>query len=259
VTVEKLSNFHKNQGLFAQIKTSAIKLKDLAVDKLKALFDKQSFLMKVKENVQSSLANILGLNNLSIQELRILSKMKGAAISVREFITDKAGLALDLARNAAAIVGNGISMIGNAIKKSGLLASIADMAMRAFSSLSAIPFIGPILGIAGAAAAAGLGYMYYSKADDMMSPGAGAGGYGSRTLTGPEGAIALNNRDTVIAGTDLFGGGSNQSQTAIQQDNSEAKKTNTLLSALIRKPDPVIEMNGDRLGTAIGKYSYSTQ
>ena len=29
-------------------------------------------------------------------------------------------------------------------------------------------------------------------------------GYGSRTLMAPEGAIALNNKDTIIAGTNLF-------------------------------------------------------
>ena len=257
MTVEKLSNFHKNQGLLTQVKTNALKVKDLVVEKAKSLFAKESFLMKVKENVQNSLANILGLNNLSIQELRIVAKMKSAAISVREFITDKAGLALDLARNAAAIVGNSIATIGNAIKKSGLLANIAEMAMRAFSSLSAIPFIGPILGIAGAAAAAGLGYMYYSKADDYMSPGASSG-YGSRTITGPEGAIALNNRDTIIAGTDLFNKSSNQQQSSpvVKQDNSKMER---LLERAINRPDPVIEMNGDNLGTAVGKYAYSVQ
>jgi hypothetical protein len=33
------------------------------------------------------------------------------------------------------------------------------------------------------------------------------GGYGKRTLLAPEGAIQLNDDDTVIAGTDLMGGG----------------------------------------------------
>jgi hypothetical protein len=37
--------------------------------------------------------------------------------------------------------------------------------------------------------------------DDVVSPG-----YGKRTLFGPEGAIALNDKDTVIAGTNLFDG-----------------------------------------------------
>ncbi len=37
------------------------------------------------------------------------------------------------------------------------------------------------------------------QGDDVVSPG-----YGKRTLMGPEGAIALNDKDTVIAGTNLF-------------------------------------------------------
>ena len=238
--------------------------KNIAQKLYSNILGKEGFLMKVKENVQNSLANIFGLNNLSIQELRIISKVKGAAITTKEFITDKAGYALDLARNAAAVVGNAISTIGNSIKKSGLLASIAEMAMRAFSSLSAIPFIGPILGVAGAAAAAGLGYMYYNKADDMMSPGANSSGYGSRTLMGPEGAIALNNKDTVIAGTDLFKGNDVMSGPAGSMqmpDNSEAKKTNELLRAVLSqpKPQPIITMNDVALGTAVDMGAFSIQ
>jgi hypothetical protein len=41
--------------------------------------------------------------------------------------------------------------------------------------------------------------------DDIMSPAPGGTGYGKRTLFGPEGAIQLNDKDTVIAGTNLFG------------------------------------------------------
>ena len=237
--------------------------KNIAQKLYSNILGKEGFLMKVKENVQNSLANIFGLNNLSIQELRIISKVKGAAITTKEFITDKAGYALDLARNAAAVVGNAISTIGNAIKKSGLLASIAEMAMRAFSSLSAIPFIGPILGVAGAAAASGLGYMYYNKADDMMSPGGAGGGYGSRTLMGPEGAIALNNKDTVIAGTNLFPKGndviSGPAGSMQMPDNSEGKRTNALLEALINKPAPKVQMDSIEVGTVAGMSAFSIQ
>lgn len=77
-------------------------------------------------------------------------------------------------------------------------------AYMAYSSLAAIPFVGPILGAAAAAAvtAAGLGALSAIKADDLMSA---PPGYGKRTLVGPEGAIQLNDKDTVIAGTNLFG------------------------------------------------------
>ena len=42
------------------------------------------------------------------------------------------------------------------------------------------------------------------KMDDGISLPSTKPGYGDRTLFGPEGAIQLNNKDTVIAGTDLF-------------------------------------------------------
>jgi len=78
---------------------------------------------------------------------------------------------------------------------------------------------------------------------------------------GPEGAIALNNKDTVIAGTDLFPKGNDvvsgpAGSVNMTPDNS---KMEALLTAMVNKPDPVIEMAGDKLGTAISKYAYSTQ
>ena len=61
---------------------------------------------------------------------------------------------------------------------------------------------------AAAVLAAGFGVLSsIPTADDMISTGGGAAGYGSRVLTGPEGSIALNNQDDVVAGTNLMGGG----------------------------------------------------
>lgn len=91
----------------------------------------------------------------------------------------------------------------NSIKQKGLLKTIAEAAMTAFTSVANTPFVGPILGAAAAASAVALGYSLM-KGDDVMSPGTNSPGYGKRTLFGPEGAIQLNNKDTVIAGTDLF-------------------------------------------------------
>jgi hypothetical protein len=41
-------------------------------------------------------------------------------------------------------------------------------------------------------------------ANDVLSPKQGGGGFGKRMLLAPEGAFALNNNDTVLAGTNLF-------------------------------------------------------
>ncbi len=80
-----------------------------------------------------------------------------------------------------------------------------------YASLAAIPVVGPALGaiavvgmISMLAKAAMGASSEAKKGNDIVSPGTGGNGYGSRTLFGPEGAIQLNNKDTVIAGTNLF-------------------------------------------------------
>jgi hypothetical protein len=64
--------------------------------------------------------------------------------------------------------------------------------------------LGIATAIALAAGATAYAFLNSKKGDDVMSPGESSSGYGKRTLFGPEGAIQLNNKDTVIAGTDLF-------------------------------------------------------
>ena len=103
----------------------------------------------------------------------------------------------------------------------------------------------------------------YLKGNDIFSPGSNSSGYGSRTLFGPEGAIALNNKDTVIAGTDLFKKGDDVVSSpagAIQiPDNSEAKRTNRLLTALINRPAPKVQMDSIDIGTVAGMSAFSIQ
>ncbi|MDB4272276.1 hypothetical protein N9875_00455 [bacterium] len=227
--------------------------KNIAQKLYSNILGKEGFFIQIKENAQLALKGIYEKSASLFKQTGLVAGIQSLAISTQEslikmkdFIVEKASLGFQLAKNAAAFVYNGILSIGNAIKKSGLLASIAEMAMRAFSSLSAIPFIGPILGVAGVAAAAGLGYMYYNKADDMMSPGGAGGGYGSRTLMGPEGAIALNNKDTVIAGTNLFPKENESSQqsvtntTVVKPDNG---KMESLLSKLVMQNDKKQEIS----------------
>tara|TARA_B110000093_G_scaffold110363_1_gene118463 strand:- start:110 stop:2494 length:2385 start_codon:yes stop_codon:yes gene_type:complete len=158
---------------------------------------------------------------------------------------------------------------GTLMKNLGLMwKQVAALAAQAAAFAVANPFTALI----GLGVAAAVGAYLYSTADDMVSPGGGGGGYGNRTLMGPEGAIALNNKDTVIAGTNLFPKENEsinpnsevskpqqtivQQPTVIQQDNSKMEK---LLERALNRPDPVIEMSGDRLGTAVGKYAYSIQ
>jgi hypothetical protein len=141
------------------------------------------------------------------------------------------------------------------IKQKGLLKTIAEAAMTAFKSVASIPIVGPILGAAAAAGAVALGYSLM-KGNDVMSPGDGSTGYGKRTLFGPEGAIQLNNKDTVIAGTDLFKKGDDVMSApkgAITVNNATAPKpapvdSNTLLAAQMKRSNDLKEqeMRRDR-------------
>lgn len=133
----------------------------------------------------------------------------------------------------------------------GVLSTLATLSIAAsianiFKSFASIPFgIGIPLAVA---AAAGMVAMIGSAtamatADDMIAPP----GYGDRILSTPKGSIALNNSDTVVAGTNLNGGG-----------NQETKRTNQLLERLINQP-AVFKIGTDEFYTATSKYSYQVQ
>ena len=75
-----------------------------------------------------------------------------------------------------------------------------------------------------------------ATADDLISAPTKKPGYGDRTLFGPEGAIALNNKDTIIAGTNLFPRGNDVVSTpaGTMSVNTNAK-TDMLLETLVRQ------------------------
>jgi hypothetical protein len=87
--------------------------------------------------------------------------------------------------------------------------------------------------ILGGVAAAGA--LIYSFMDDGVVSPTGPSGY-SRVLSGPEGSIALNDNDTIVAGTDLNSGGGGSNMSRVE----------ALLEKLIAKVDqPVyITMGG---------------
>lgn len=126
--------------------------------------------------------------------------------------------------------------LGNLIDKIGDGAALAEnlkfafMAITGFSFMKVISSLTPLitslfaalgastalasaltLGVGAAAVAAGILYMNSavenslnkmksaSKVNDMISPG-----YGKRVLSGPEGTFAFNDKDTIVAGTDLL-------------------------------------------------------
>jgi hypothetical protein len=120
---------------------------------------------------------------------------------------------------AAGPLGTVADMLGKAAESSGImytaLAALAGiqlikliqqvrslLAAETMAAFIANPLGAAIGGGLAVAALYGIGSAIdsFSKSDDLMS------GYGNRTLITPTGTYALNNNDTVIAGTNLFKG-----------------------------------------------------
>lgn len=163
-------------------------------------------------------------------------------------IASKAETALALVRTGYEVTLNGIKAAGALIQKKGLLGAIAEMAMRAFSAVASIPFIGPVLGIAAAAGALALGYQYYSKAGDLESPADGK----TRISTKEGGLFELSPRDDVAAAPgliDAMGGNPSLGEITKRDGVSEAATPSVSvdLSGLIA------EMKGLRSDLSSGK------
>ena len=85
-----------------------------------------------------------------------------------------------------------------------------------------------------------------------MLPGGAGSGYGNRMISAPEGTFALNNKDTIIAGTNLDQGGANMGNAELVKLQAQ---TNNLLTRLLNK-NASIKMDSEELGTAISLNNY---
>ena len=82
------------------------------------------------------------------------------------------------------------------------------------------------------------------------------GGYGKRTLLSPEGAIKLNDKDTVIAGTDLGGGnGNSMPQIDLTPMISAINAVEASINRLYSK-DSSVHMDGKKVGTTLAQGSH---
>jgi hypothetical protein len=163
-----------------------------AVSRIKEQFSE--FILPVLERILDSSGGIEGLwDTISGTISKIIS---GAQLLFKVLMSIK----------AAQIAYNAASAISLAIQKKQALASKQEAGAEIVSA-SAKTFGGiPIVGLALAAAAAIATFAGLSSLmnDGVISPTAGGSGYGSRVLFGPEGAISFNNKDTIVAGTNLF-------------------------------------------------------
>jgi hypothetical protein len=133
------------------------------------------------------------------------------------------------------ILGSALSIVGALV---GLIGDIVKMFQGDFS------FSGFLGGIKSAGSGIADAFGTTSTADDAIIPS----GYGETIIKKGKDTIALNNNDTVVAGTNLGGGNGDQ----------EAKKTNQLLERLLNQP-AVFKIGTDEFYTTTSKYSYQIQ
>lgn len=79
--------------------------------------------------------------------------------------------------------------------------------------------------------------------DAMIPPGKG------RILKGPRGSISFDDKDTIVAGTNLFGGGGSSKEVLAKLDR--------LIAAVEKGGD--VYMDGNKVGQALVLSSYATQ
>jgi hypothetical protein len=103
--------------------------------------------------------------------------------------------------------------------------------------------IGVVAGLIGAGIAALATYAVMN--DGVISPSAGGSGYGKRVLHGPEGAISFNNKDTIVAGTNLFNKKTDDymSPPGNIQLNNSSKEMSELKDAILALASRPIEVN----------------
>ena len=185
------------------------------------------------------------------QNKNLILKAKDFALEKAKLLLGKEGLIVEGAKQAKAA-------ITSAFENKNFFKALGTLAIKAGSAVAGIPFVGPLLAAAAVASAYALGKSYF--ADDMVSPS----GYGKRTLMAPEGTIQLNDKDTVIAGTNLEGGDKNQSaNTSSPSINlspliERMSAVENLLSQILSKEGTVF-LDGNKVGTAMAMGTYKTQ
>jgi hypothetical protein len=169
-------------------------LEEGGLDALKEQAGVQTEFNKAIEDLKIMLVNDLlpGFEKVTIFLRENMGLIKGMVVS---FAALKAS---QIAYNAASFIGLGISKAQLVVAKNTAKAEGFTAAMKSFGWQ---PFVG--IGLAIAAAIASFATLNSAMNDGIIPP-AGGSGYGKRVLYGPEGSIQLNNKDTIIAGTNLF-------------------------------------------------------
>lgn len=207
------------------------------------------------------------IGNLVAGPVAQLLEMLTQALGVITYILTPIQAIFDFAKYIGDTIGgwlDKLGVVGKVLKgiASILIVAAAYAAYQGLANnpiLNIIPFGGVIAGgiAAAAIAAGGFAMLNSKKGDDIMSEG----GYGKRTLLAPEGAIKLNDKDTVIAGTNL-GGGKGKGETISPSIDltpmiNAINQVKASVDRLYNK-DTSINMDGKKVGNTLVQGSYKS-
>lgn len=177
-------------------------------------------------------------------------------------IVQAAQLALQQ-KSLAVRVAEGVQLAKNkAVEIGSFFKNLGSTALKVMQSFAQIPLgIGIPIGLAAVAGIATLAKGLFSEGDDVLSPGQNSSGYGNRVLLGPEGAISLNNKDTVVAGTNLFRGDDVVSSPAGSVGMGNTARLEMLIERLITTVERggTVVLDGKKVGEALVVSSYRMQ
>jgi hypothetical protein len=150
---------------------------------------------------------------------------------------------------------NMLDLKGLALGKSKLIQLAAQAALWALAN----PLTALTLGVAA-------GAVIYAASQSFMKDGV-IGPGGEMVVSSPKGSIQLDKDDSIIAGTDLFGGdkksnnSTTQQPTQVTQANVDMTQTNALLQQLISviQSGGTVMLDGQKVGTALKLGTYQTQ
>ena len=164
----------------------------------------------------------MGIGNALLPVVEAVASVAGYLAESKFALVLMKGLVVGITAGLAALA------VTQTITAAKMITSAVGAIFTGTASLG--PF-GIPLAVAGVAALLGgiTSAVNLVKGDDMISPG-----YGKRTIFSPEGSIALNNKDTIIAGTNL-NQNQNNTPSPINIDNKTGEQTNRLLATLINQ------------------------
>jgi hypothetical protein len=215
----------------------------------------QEALAKAMGMTSDQLADILfqqEVQGKSAKELRALGKEDLAQRVEAQDLQTKFNATVEKLQGIFADVGTAITpilqILGSALSIVGALVGLIGDIFKIFQG--DFSFSGFTGGLKSAASGIVGAFGATTTADDAIIPA----GYGDTIIKKGKDTIALNNNDTVVAGTNLMG----STQSTPVQDNTETKRTNQLLERLLNQP-AVFKIGTDEFYTATSKYSYQVQ